>query len=229
MSAEEGAAVPVNYLTAYQLVCVMGGLRAGETMLVHSAGGGVGIAAIQIARRIGARIIGTASSGKHGRLKEMGVDHCIDYTREDFERRVREITGGRGVELVLDAVGGSSFKKSYRCLAASGRLGMFGASAVVKGERRNLARVLETMATMPWLQFTPVALMSANKGVFGVNLGHLWGEVARIRSWMEALLDLHREGAIEAVVAETFALADAPAAHRFVQERRNLGKVLLIP
>jgi NADPH:quinone reductase-like Zn-dependent oxidoreductase len=229
MSAAAGAALPVNYLTAYQLVVVMGGLRAGETMLVHSAGGGVGIAAIQLARRIGARIVGTASSGKHGRLKEMGVDHCIDYTREDFEERVQEITGGRGVELILDAVGGSSFKKSYRCLAASGRLGMFGASAVVEGERRSYRSALRTMATMPWFQFTPVALMNENKGVFGVNLGHLWGENERIRSWMEALLARYREGAIEAVVAETFALADAPAAHRFIQERRNLGKVLLIP
>ena len=111
MDARRGAALPVNYLTAYQLIEVMGGLRAGETMLVHSAGGGVGIAAIQLAQRIGARVIGTASASKHDFLKSLGVDHCIDYTREDFEARVREITDGRGVELILDAVGGASFRK----------------------------------------------------------------------------------------------------------------------
>ncbi len=105
MSAETGAALPVNYLTAYQLVCVMGGLRSRETMLVHSAGGGVGIAAIQLARHIGANVIGTASARKHEYLKQLGVGHCIDYRTEDFEQRVHEITHGAGVELVLDAVG----------------------------------------------------------------------------------------------------------------------------
>jgi NADPH:quinone reductase-like Zn-dependent oxidoreductase len=227
MSAESGAAVPVNYLTAYQLVVVMGGLRAGETMLVHSAGGGVGIAAIQLARRIGARIIGTASGSKHDFLKGIGTDHCIDYTREDFEARTREITDGRGVELVLDAVGGASFTKSYRALAPSGRLGMFGASAVVSGERRSIGSALRAMASMPWFRFTPIALMNENKGVFGVNLGHLWNENDRIRAWMEALLDEYRAGAIDPVIAQTFDLADAAAAHRYIQERKNIGKVLL--
>jgi NADPH:quinone reductase-like Zn-dependent oxidoreductase len=229
MSAEIGAALPVNYLTAYQLVVVMGGLRAGETMLVHSAGGGVGIAAIQIARRIGARIIGTASAAKHDFLKGIGVDHCIDYTREDFEARAREITDGRGVELVLDAVGGSSFTKSYRSLAPSGRLGMFGVSTMITGERRNLASALRAVASMPWFRFTPISLMNENKGVFGVNLGHLWGETDRIGGWMETLLGEYRAGVLAPVVARTFALTDAADAHRYVQERRNIGKVLLLP
>jgi NADPH:quinone reductase-like Zn-dependent oxidoreductase len=229
MNAEVGAAIPVNYLTAYQLVVVMGGLRAGETMLVHSAGGGVGIAAIQLARRIGARIIGTASAAKHDFLKGIGADHCIDYTRDDFETKTREITDGRGVELILDAVGGASFTKSYRALAPSGRLGMFGASAVVTGERRSIASAVRTMASMPWFRFTPIALMNENKGVFGVNLGHLWNEVDRIGSWMETLLAEYRAGAIAPVVAQTFALADAADAHRYIQERKNIGKVLLLP
>lgn len=229
MSAEIGAAIPVNYLTAYQLVVVMGGLRAGETMLVHSAGGGVGIAAIQFARRIGARIIGTASASKHDFLKGIGTDHCIDYTRDDFETKTREITDGRGVELVLDAVGGASFTKSYRSLAPSGRLGMFGVSTMVTGERRSLSSAVRAVASMPWFRFTPIALMNENKGVFGVNLGHMWDQADRIGSWMESLLGEYRAGALAPVVAKTFALADAADAHRFIQERKNIGKVLLIP
>ena len=129
MSALEAAALPVNYFTAWQLVVVMGGLKRGETVLVHSAGGGVGIAATQIARHIGARVIGTASASKHAELRALGVDHLIDYRREDFEMRAREITNGRGVELILDAIGGDLLRKGYRLLAPTGRLGMFGISS----------------------------------------------------------------------------------------------------
>ena len=94
MSAQEGASIPVNYLTAWQLIVVMGGLKAGETVLVHSAGGGVGIAATQIAKHIGAKVIGTASAGKHEELRALGVDHLIDYRTEDFEsERVRSRAG----------------------------------------------------------------------------------------------------------------------------------------
>jgi NADPH:quinone reductase-like Zn-dependent oxidoreductase len=229
MSAEEGAALPVNYLTAYQLLEVMGGLREGETLLVHSAGGGVGIAAIQLAQRIGARIIGTASAAKHEFLTSIGVDHCIDYRSEDFEKRVREITRGRGVELAIDAVGGSSFKKSYRALAPTGRLGMFGMSAVVTGTRRSVPGLLKAVLTTPWLQFTPTALMRSNKGVFGVNLGELWEELDRVTAWMEQLLRYYQEGIIRPVVAASFPFERAAEAHQYIQERKNVGKVVLVP
>ncbi len=229
MTVEEGAALPLNYLTAYQLVHIMGGLKAGETMLVHSAGGGVGIAATQLALGLGARVIGTASASKHAFLKQLGVAHCIDYRTEDFEQRVRDITSGRGVELVLDAVGGTSFKKSYRCLAATGRLGMFGISAAATGKKRNVGAFLKTIVTMPWLQFSPLALMNENKGVFGVNLGHLWHEMDRVQRWQESLLELYRLGTIRPVIAKIFPFAEAAAAHHYLQDRKNMGKVLLIP
>jgi NADPH:quinone reductase-like Zn-dependent oxidoreductase len=229
MDVAQGAALPVNYLTAWQLVRVMGSLHAGETMLVHSAGGGVGIAAIQIAKRLGAHVIGTASAGKHERLHKLGVDHCIDYTREDFEARVREITAGRGVELILDAVGGDSFKKSFRALAPTGRLGMFGLSAAATGKQRSWLGFAKAAARMPWFQFTPLTLMNDNKCVFGVNVGHLWGEIDRITGWMEELLRLYREGVVKPVVAASFSFAEAPKAHHYIQDRKNFGKVLLTP
>src|SRR6185503_11899210 len=229
MSAEQGAAIPVNYFTAWQLVVVMGSLKAGETMLVHSAGGGVGIAATQLAKHIGATVIGTASAAKHATLRGLGVDHLIDYRTEDFESRVREITKGRGVELILDAVGGDSFKKGYRLLSPTGRLGMFGISSAATGKERSMASMLRTVASMPWFQFTPIALLNANKGVFGVNLGHLWGEVERIRGWATQLLKLWEKGVVRPQIARTFRFDDAAAAHHYLQDRKNLGKVLLVP
>lgn len=229
MSAAEGAALPVNYFTAYMLVVVMGGLRKGETMLVHSAGGGVGIAATQLAKHVGATVIGTASTSKHEFLRGIGVDHLIDYRREDFEARTKEITRGRGVELILDAVGGDSFKKGFRVLAPTGRLGMFGMSSAATGKERNVLSLLRTVVSMPWLQFTPVSLIDQNKGVFGVNLGHMWNEVDRIRGWAAHLLSLWGQGVVKPHVDKVFPFDEAAAAHHYIQDRRNVGKVLLAP
>jgi len=229
MSASDAAAIPVNYLTAWQLVVVMGGLKRDETVLVHSAGGGVGIAATQIAKHIGARVIGTASVAKHTALRSLGVDHLIDYRTEDFEKRAREITNGRGVELVLDAVGGDSLKKGYRLLAPTGRLGMFGMSSAAPQKTRSMLEILSTLAGTPWLQFNPISLMNANKGVFGVNLGHMWGQVDRMRIWADQLLELWAQGVIKPKIAQSFRFDEAADAHNFIQDRKNIGKVILTP
>src|ERR1700741_661062 len=204
MSALEAASIPVNYFTAWQLIVVMGGLKAGETVLIHSAGGGVGIAATQIAKHIGAKVIGTASAAQHGELRALGVDHLIDYRTEDFEKRGREITGGRGVELILDAVGGDSLKKGYRLLAPTGRLGIFGASSAAPKKAAGYLGMASMLASTPWLQFNPLSLMNANKGVFGVNLGHMWGEFDRMRGWMEQLMALWDDGGLKPKIARVF-------------------------
>jgi synaptic vesicle membrane protein VAT-1 len=229
MSASEGAAIPVNYFTAWQLIVVMGSLKRNETVLVHSAGGGVGIAATQIAKHLGARVIGTASASKHAELRALGVDQLIDYRTEDFETRTREITNGRGVELILDAVGGESWKKGYRILAPTGRLGMFGISAAASGKERNMLGMLALLANTPWFQFNPLSLMNANKGVFGVNLGHMWGEIDRIREWADRIFDLWTQGVVKPKIARSFRFDEAPQAHHFIQDRRNIGKVVLVP
>jgi synaptic vesicle membrane protein VAT-1 len=229
MSFSEAAALPVNYLTAYQLVVVMGSLRAGETMLVHSAGGGVGIAAIQLAKHIGAHVIGTASAGKHAFLKGIGVDHCIDYTQEPFEKAVMDLTGGQGVELVLDAVGGESYKKSFSVLAPTGRLGMFGMSAAATGKTRNVLSYLSAAANMPWFTFNPVALLNENKGAFGVNMGHMWHQVPRLSGWVAELVGLYEQGVLRPRVDKSFKFAAAAEAHHYMQDRRNIGKILLEP
>src|SRR2546423_2416435 len=128
LSFEEGAAFPVNYATSYAALVIMGGLKPGERVLIHAAAGGVGISATQIARGIGAEIFGTASASKHDAIRAQGVDHAIDYRSSDFAQEVRRITGGEGVDVIVDALGPASFRKDYRLLRDGGRLIMYGAS-----------------------------------------------------------------------------------------------------
>lgn len=229
MDALTGAALPVNYLTAWQLIVAMGALKSNETVLIHSAGGGVGIAGVQIAKHIGATVIGTASPGKHEYLRSIGVDHCIDYRSEDFETRTMEITKGAGVELICDAVGGEYFKKGFRILAPTGRLGMFGMSTTVTGKRKSVLSMLRMVRELPWFQFNPVALMNQNKAVFGVNMGRMWDQSERIAGWMHEILALYEQGVVAPRVDESFSFDQAPAAHHYIQDRKNVGKVLLTP
>ncbi len=227
MSAVDAASVPVNYLTAWLMLVRLGHVRAGERVLVHACAGGVGLAAVQICRHCGAEVIGTASSSKHERLREMGVSACIDYRSRDFEDEVRRLTGGRGVDIVLDAVGGASFRKSYRCLADLGRLFLFGVSGLAPGTKRSLLAALGGMLKMG--SFRPIRLMNDNKGVFGVNLGHLWHRGDELAQMLDEILALFAAGTFTPVVDRTFRLSEAAAAHRYIQERRNFGKVVLTP
>lgn len=221
------AAIPVQYMTAWVMLIHLGNLKPGNTVLVHAAGGGVGQAAVQICRWKGARIIGTASAGKHERLRAAGVDHCIDYRTQDFEPEVMRITEGRGVEIVLDAVGGKSFAKSYRCLANLGRLFMFGASSFAPGTKRNLWAALKGLWGMP--KYKPFDLMDKNRGVFGVNLGHLWEERVLLGDTLRQLVELIQDGTFDPHVDATFDFDHASDAHAYIQARKNFGKVLLTP
>ena len=229
MSAIDAAAIPVNYVTAWDLMVVAGSLRPGDTVLIHSAGGGVGVAAVQLARHIGAHVIGTASPGKHQRLREMGVEHCIDGRTDDFEARVREITGGRGVQLILDAVGGDSLKKGLRSLAPGGRIGCFGYSSGTPGKQRSLWSLLKMFMSTPIFAASPAKLLQHNRGFFGVNLGPLRGSDPIIAQWLNEVLPLFADGALAPLVCETFPLEAAAAAHHFIQDRKNFGKVVLVP
>ncbi|NIA31945.1 MAG: zinc-binding dehydrogenase, partial [Actinobacteria bacterium] len=182
LTFEQAACIPVNYLTAYQLIAVMGGLRREETVLIHNAGGGVGLAAHDIAKNIGAKVFGTASAHKHDFLKQRGFDKVIDYRTVDWEDQVLKLTQGRGVELVIDPLGGKSWKKSYRVLRPTGRLGIFGVSTVTESVLLGPLKFTKILSGMP--RFNPLGLMNVNKGVFGVNLAHLWKESDKISTWM---------------------------------------------
>ena len=219
------AAIPVNYLTALIALYRMANLAAGETVLVHGAGGGVGVAATQLAKLRGATVIGTASAAKHEAIRAIGVDHAIDYRTANVIDEVRRLTNGRGVDVVLDPIGGRSFADSYRLLAPLGRMVAYGVSRMAAGERRSLWRAATTIVTMP--RFNPLSLMNRNRGVFGLNVGHLWSERERLADGMLLLLDEIGRGRLRPIVARTFPLEQAADAHRFVQSRSNIGKVVL--
>lgn len=225
LSDAEGAAIPVTYLTAALALYRMAALSPGETVLIHNAGGGVGIAAIQLARLRRATVIGTASAFKHAALRSFGVDHLIDYTHASVADEVRAITRGRGVDVILDPIGGSSFTSSYRLLAPLGRLVIFGLSAAAPGERRSWWRAFHAWRSTP--RFDPLSLINRNRGVFGLNVGHLWDERDQLAPLMEMLLGELGAGRLRPVVAKTFPLDRAADAHRFIQSRQNIGKVVL--
>lgn len=225
LSDAEAVAVPVNYLTAALALYRMAALSPGETVLIHNAGGGVGIAATQLARLRRASVLGTASAHKHAALRTFGVEHSIDYRHADVARVVTEITRGRGVDVILDPIGGRSFVTSYRMLAPLGRLIIFGLSAAAPGERRSLLRAFRAWRDTP--RFDPLSLINRNRGVFGLHVGHLWEERSQLAPLMDMLISELRAGRISPVVARTFPLEEAAAAHRFIQDRQNIGKVVL--
>jgi synaptic vesicle membrane protein VAT-1 len=227
LTFEQGAAIPVNYLTAYALLVVMGGLRRGEAVLIHNAGGGVGLAALDIAKHIGAVTYGTASPSKHDFLRERGLDHPIDYRTQDWLPVLKQLTGDRGVELVMDPIGGSHWKKSYRALRHTGRLGMFGVSEASADGLKGKLKLVKAALQMP--RFHPIGLLNKNRGVFGLNLGHLWHEPEKIVEWMRVILEGVQEGWIRPYVDRAFPFEQAGEAHGYIEARKNIGKVVLIP
>ena len=225
LSDSEAAAVPVNYLTASLALYRMAALAPGETVLVHNAGGGVGIAATQLARLRRATVIGTASAFKHDALRSFGVDHAIDYRHANVADEVKKITRGRGVDVILDPIGGRSFTESYRMLAPLGRLIIFGLSAAAPGERRSTWRAFQAWMSTP--RFNPMSMINRNRGVFGLHIGHLWDERRQLAPLMDMLISELSAGRLTPIVARTFPLERAADAHRFIQSRSNIGKVVL--
>jgi synaptic vesicle membrane protein VAT-1 len=227
LTFEQAAAIPVNYLTAYALLVVMGSLHPGESVLIHNAGGGVGLAALDIAKKIGATTYGTASQSKHKFLTDRGLDHAIDYRKQDWLPELQKLTNGRGVDLVIDPIGGSHFKKSYEALRHTGRLGMFGVSTGSANGISGKLKMLKAAIQMPW--FHPLGLFIKNRGVFGLNLGHMWHEPEKVAVWMRDILRGVDEEWIHPHVDQAYSFDDVGKAHKRLEERKNIGKVVLIP
>jgi NADPH:quinone reductase-like Zn-dependent oxidoreductase len=221
LTFEQGAAIPVNYGTAWMGLAGFGSLLPGERVLIHAAAGGVGIAATQVAKRQGAEVYGTASPGKHARCEELGVDHPLDYTSAGWEKGLPKF------DVIMDAIGGKSLRRSYELLGPGGRLIAFGASGVVSGERRNPIAALRTALRMP--RFNMLKQMSASKAVIGLNMYTLSQDERRRAQVSAALRELLDDGTVDPVVAGSFSFEEAGAAHNMITERRNVGKVVLTP
>jgi NADPH:quinone reductase-like Zn-dependent oxidoreductase len=226
MSFEQGAALPVVYLTAHHMMLFTGNLRRGSKVLIHSAAGGVGLAAIQLAKMRDCEIFGIASSSKHAFLKEHGCHHPI-ANDADYVAEIRTLTKGRGVDLVLDPVGGKSWTEGYELLAPAGRLVAFGLSAAASGKKRSLLHALGQVVQVK--KWSPMKLMDDNKQVQGVNMGHLFGELEMLAEQFEDLVAMYEAGQIAPYVDRTFKFSEAPAAHHYLHDRKAKGKVLLVP
>jgi NADPH2:quinone reductase len=205
------AAVPVPFGTAHDCLFEFGRLKAGETVLVQAGASGVGVAAIQLAKRAGARVLATASSdARLERLRPLGLDEGINYKTGDVVQSVMKLTGNKGVNLVVDSVGGSTLQGSIGSLAYRGRVSMVGAAG------REPMRV------------DVGSLMGGNRSLTGVFLG---AEIAtdRVHDMIQTLVDEVAAGKLTVLIDKTFALRDAAAAHAYIESRQAVGRVLLIP
>ena len=213
LSIEEAAGVPIEFGTADDCLFEFGHLHGDETVLVQAAAGGVGLAAVQLAKAAGASLVlATASSDDRlDRLGEYGMDHGINYASQDVPKRVRELTEGRGVDLVVDPVGGTTLEGSIAALAYRGRISWVGRA----GREERPPEV--------W------PLMEKNASLTGVFLGAEMGHSHRVRGMIERLLQRVAAGELRVVIDRVFPLADAAEAHRYIESRRAFGRVLLAP
>lgn len=213
LSFDEAAGVPVQFLTAHGCLHRWGGLEGGERVLIHAAAGGVGTAAVQLADEAGAEVFGTASTEEKLELaRSHGCDHPINYEEEEFSSRVNEITGGEGVDLVLDGVGGDAFRDSFDCLSHFGRVVAYGVAS----------------SDVPSVN-TPDLLFS-NHTVKGYHLGQaMQHDPQRVYEAVDEVNSLLVTGDVEVYVGQTFALEDASEAHRALEDRETTGKIVLHP
>lgn len=226
LDARTAAAIPVTGLTAWMMCEAMGRVREGDRVLVHSAGGGVGLMALDLVRWRRGVAVGTASASKHQWLRERGYHQLVDYRTEDFAEALRD---GPRFDLVLDPVGGDSWRKSFELLGVGGRLVCFGFSANAGGQKRSLLETLGNLRRTPWLLFNPIRVINANKGVMGVNMGRLWDSRDLMASWLASLLELWSQGHLRPHVHAAVPFSNAAEGHRILHDRENLGKVVLVP
>jgi NADPH2:quinone reductase len=212
MSFEQGATFPIAALTAWHLLNTCHQITAGQSVIVHSAAGGVGIAAVQIAKAAGAHVIGTVSSDEKIELvRKLGADDVINYETHDFAAETMRRTGGCGVDLILDAVGKPTFNKGLGCLAPFGHLILFGSAGGAPDP------------------LNPLTLFAKSLKVSGFAVPMVYGMHEIHRRGMDDVFRLAREGRLTIPVGRKFALADAAEALRYLESRRSTGKVLLLP
>lgn len=226
MSFEQAAAIPVNYLTAYYALFRLGNLRQKESLLIHSCAGGVGTAAVQLALTKDAEIFGTTSSeAKTEYLTNQGVHHPINYKKEDFSIVVKKLTGGRGIDMVLDPVGGPTFKKSWHLLAPGGRIICYGVADLVAGGRKNVFRLLWKFLSIPKIK--TLDLIQNNRGVFGLALNRILKNPKEITTVINELLKMFRENRIKPEINRVYDLNEVADAHTYLQSGKSMGKLIL--
>lgn len=224
ISYDQAAAMPVTYGTAYHMLVHLGGLKPGDSVLIHHAAGGVGTAAAQICQAYGAGlIIGTASKPKKEFVESLGM-HFVDKDRVDFVETCKNLTGGKGVHQAIDPVAGKHLMRSYNALRNGGKLHCFGASSAVPNEKRSMIAAIKMWGRTP--KFNPMDMMSSNKSVFGVHMGRMDDETI-FENHLSDLGKLMQQGKINPIIDSVWRFEEVAEAQRYIHNRKNKGKVLL--
>tara|TARA_Y100001970_G_scaffold43618_1_gene54340 strand:- start:841 stop:1851 length:1011 start_codon:yes stop_codon:yes gene_type:complete len=222
ISFEMAASFPAVYLTSYLMIIHPGDLQPGESILIHGAAGGVGLASIELAKIAGAKtIFGTCSPSKHEFIQERGV---LPVDKDNFLAEIMQWTDDKGVDLVLDPIGGEHLMQSYRCLGSGGRVCSFGISDMAPGKKRSHWHRIKSWLSFP--KFDPLKMMTSNRGVFGIHLGR-WKNWEHLDKARKDLMGWISEGKISPHVDKVFPSEKVSDAHHYIQDRKNIGKVLL--
>lgn len=225
-SYTDAAALLVQYFTAGFATEYLGNIRRGDRVLVHNAGGGVGIAAAQFVRGLSGYLVGTASAWKHPTLRSLGYDALIDYRTTDVNRGLRELPlDPPGFDLILNPLGGREVSRDLRRIRGGGRIVCYGVSGRSRGGQGGMLGLLRTVMQMPRIH--PVDLMGRTASVGGINLGRLWTELERMRPYAESIVERFGNGTLSPLVHAVYPLRNAGEAQQVLEERRNIGKVVL--
>ena len=224
LSLEAAASMPVTYITAHHILHHLGNLKPTDSVLIHGGGGGVGTAALQLCQWAGVRNVwSTASAAKAEIIQSYGAT-AIDRHQEDFTQIIREATDGKGVDHILDPIGGEHLKRSISVLAQGGKLYTYGMSSAAPSSKRSLWKAFKALRSRP--RFDPMLMMSRNQGVFGVHMG-TWNDEAVMQEQMENIIKGMKEGALTPIIDSIYDAKDVALAHQHIHDGKNIGKVLL--
>jgi len=221
-----GTALATQACTAYYCAEEMVSLHEGDHVLVHAAAGGVGTALVQLAKHHGCIVIGTASTKKQDYLKSIGVDLAIDYTKEDCFKRIEASYGKHKIDVIFDSIGGSTFKKGVKQMAAGGRMVSFGAAAQIKGNKTNIFGALKVLAGFGL--YFPIPLLMKSKSIITVNMLQIAdNKPAIFQKVFEGVMKYSNEGILKPKIAKVFEAKDIAKAHDYLEGRQSIGKVVV--
>ena len=224
MGLEQAAAMPVTYLTAHHMLHYLGHLKKGETVLIHGGAGGVGTAALQLCLWAGIEKVWATASGHKGHIIKAFGGTPIDRHSEDFTKIINVATNDRGVDHILDPIGGDNLARSLSCLAEGGKLYTYGLSAAAPSSKRSLLKAFFALRKTP--KFDALRLMTRNRGVFGVHMG-TWKNEEVMAEQLNRIMQGVKQGHLSPVIDSIFDAKDVAHAHQHLHDAKNIGKVLL--
>lgn len=227
MPFDEATAYATQGCTAYYCALESVTLHEGDHVLVQAAAGGVGSFLVQLAKDKGCVVVGTASTGKLDYLRSLGVDYPIDYTQDNFLKKIKDIFPNHGIDVAFDSVGGKVFKKSYKALAPGGRLVTYGAAAQINGNKTNV--IGAGLAAAGFGFFSPIQFLMGSKGVIGVNMLRVADHRPHVfKKCLDGVIELAKDKVLRARLDSTYPYSQIAEAHEHIESRKSMGKIVMI-